>query len=404
MPDLYIPSDKVFEKIRSLVQGFWLEIDGEGIVVILMKFEASILTNLIAGCKIEIVVRNPKLENRSSTLYVYDRQKDPLWITWQEFGKEDKVYIGFDEVIIKLLKSNKLRVAYFNTHSEPVFTTILEKKNTFNSFKEWVKNIYNSSELLEKVDDGHYAPETENKGYAIDIENRDSSSEDKMTIFNPLKDIEWNGKLNEIGYNFNNFLKDGKHGYNQEISIKGNLINYFTANEELYHSPKKIDGTELIDFLIYYKKATILIESKFILSEKQSKLNQAFSKAVKQLNDAEEIIKSDLTKIENEYGVLEKLTNNEVIIRLCLFNDSKTINSKNLKNLIKKYSKNDLPIFISCTTFFQLLGDIKIKNEEFYKYNTIQNLIFLYNDFLDDNEQDILIVKEYTMKFGEKTA
>ncbi|SOU86810.1 conserved hypothetical protein [Tenacibaculum dicentrarchi] len=404
MPDLYIPSDKVFEKVRSLVQGFWLEIDDEGIIVLLMKFEASILTSLIAGSKIEIVVRNPKLENRSSTLYLYDRQKDPLWITWQKFGKEHKEYIGFDEVLIKLIQSSKIRVAYFNTHSEPIFTTVLEKKNTFNSFKEWVINIYSSTELLEKVDDGYYAPETENKGYTVSIDNRDSSSEEKMTIFNPLKDIEWSGDFNESGYNFNDYLKDGKHGYNQEISIKGNLINYFTANEELYHSPKKTDGTELIDFLVHYKKATILIESKFILSEKQSKLNQAFSKAVKQLKDAEEIIKTDLTKIENEHGIIEKLANNEVIIRLCLYNDSKTVNSKNLKNIIKKYSKNDLPVFISCTNFFQLLGDIKLKNEELYKYNTIQNLIFLYNDFLDDNERDILIIKEYTMKFRGKTA
>ncbi len=404
MPDLYIPSDTVFEKVRSLVQGFWLEIDDEGIVVLLMKFEASILTSLIAGCKIQIVIRNPKLEKRSATLYIYDRKKDPLWVTWQEFGKEDKVYIGFDELIIKLLQSKKLRVAYFNTHSEPVFTTILEKKDNFDSFKNWIISIYNSTELLEKVDDGYFTPETEIKGYTVNIENRDSSSEDKMTIFNPFKDIEWNGKLNESGYNFNNYLKDGKHGYNQEISIKGNLVNYFTGNEELYHSPKKTDGTELIDFLIHYKKATILIESKFIISEKQSKLNQAFSKAVKQLNDAEEIIKTDLTKIENEYKIIEKLANNEVIIRLCLYNDSKTINSENLKNIVEKYSKKDLPIFISCTTFFQLLGDIKIKNDKFYKYNTIQNLIFLYNDFLEDDKRDILIVKEYIMKFREKTA
>ncbi|TXD50183.1 MULTISPECIES: hypothetical protein [unclassified Polaribacter] len=404
MPSLYIPSDKVLEKVNSLVQGFWLVIDDEGIPVLLMKFEASILTSLIAGCKIEMVVRNPKLENRGSTLYLYDKEKDPLWITWQKFGKEDKVYIGFDEVIIRLLQTEKLRVAYYNHHNEPVFTTVIDKKNTFNSFKEWVIDIYSSNELLEKVADGYYAPETKDKGFTINIENKDSSSEEKMTIFNPLKGIEWNGELNESGYNFNNYLKDGKHGYNQEISIKGNLINYFTANEELYYSPKKIDGTELIDFLIHYKKATILIESKFILSEKQTKLNQAFSKAVTQLNEAEKIVRTDLTKIENDNDIIEKLTDNEVIIRLCLFNDSKTVNNEKLKNVIGKFEKTELPIFISCTTFFQLLGDIKIKNEEFYKYNTIQNLIFLYNEFLDDNECDIVVTKEYLMKFGEKTV
>ena len=66
-----------------------------------------------------------------------------------------------------------------------------------------------------------------------------------------------------------------KHGYNQELSIRANLTRYFSPNQELYHSLLKADKTELTDFLIEYRNAVIIIESKYILSGKQRQLNSA---------------------------------------------------------------------------------------------------------------------------------
>jgi hypothetical protein len=77
MPELYFPSEDIHAKISSLVQGFWLEIEEDNTVVLLLKFEASIITKLISGCKFELVIRNPLLSKRSITLYVYDNPKDP---------------------------------------------------------------------------------------------------------------------------------------------------------------------------------------------------------------------------------------------------------------------------------------------------------------------------------------
>ena len=58
MPDIYLASEEIFENVKSLVQGFWLEVDSEKKVVLLLKFPAAIITSILKGCDLKIVLRN----------------------------------------------------------------------------------------------------------------------------------------------------------------------------------------------------------------------------------------------------------------------------------------------------------------------------------------------------------
>ncbi|WP_428225180.1 hypothetical protein [Flavobacterium sp.] len=397
MPELYFPQTKTIELISSLVQGFWIEFDEDNEIVLHFKFEASILTKLINGCNFELIIRNPKLAPRSITLYIFDNIKDPLWITGNNFGTEDIQYLGFDDITLQLIKTEKIRVVYYNHLNLPVFTTILEKENLIKEFEPWILDIYNNNEPLTLVNDGYYVPENVLKGFKIKVQNIDNSKEPKMNFYTPLESLKWEEEILDVnGYNFNDFLDDGKHGFNQEISIKSFLSNIFEANEEFFCSPTKYDENELIDFLICHQNAAILIESKYILSDKKTKLNKALTKAVNQLNHAEKIISTNLDLVINNHNVVEKLKNCDIFIRICLYNDSQSLFGGKTNNIIKSFSKNELPIFISVTVFFQLIGDIKITYGKDFKFNIVQNLIYLYQDYLE-NEEKILLIREFKL-------
>lgn len=396
MPEFYFPSGEVYEKISGLTQGFWLEKEEDETIVLLLKFEASILTKLIKGCRFELVIRNPLLSNRGMTLYVYDNPKDPLWVTYKEFGKEHEKFIGFDSIAIELIKAKKIRVAYFNHKNITIFTTLLEKENSFNEFEKWVYEVFNNNELLKSVDDSYFAPENRQKGFLIPVKNIDCSKEPKMNIHIPDFVNDW--KESEFGiesYNFNDYLEDGKHGYNQEISLKDFLQNIFDVNSEIFHSPLKKDGNELIDFIICHKNASILLESKCVLSEKKTKLQKALTKAIDQLNDAKSII-SDRREIINDLKVKAKIENCDIVLRICVFNDSQNILGGKTKNLIANYEKEELPIFISVRNLFQLFADIKVTYGEHYKFNLIQNLIHRYQQYINSKEE-ILIIRDYKL-------
>lgn len=397
MADIYLPSEDTFEDIKSLVQGFWLEIDSDDRVVLILKFPASIITSLVKGVPIELVLRNPKLSTRSITLYIYDKAQNPLWVTWQKFTDEDVEYKGFDEVAVKLVQSTDIRIAMFNELNHPLFTTVLTKENQIHDFKLWYHSL-SEYDNLKIVNDGYYYPEDETKGFTIKINNVDNSSVEKLNIHSVEEMDTWgeNWIADKNYYNLNEFLTNGKHGYNQELSIRGNLSRYFDVNKDFFHSPTKKDTTELIDFLIYHEGAILLIESKFVISEKQTKLNNAISKAVKQLNKAHHFIINDTAKIEDE-RIFEKVIRGEYLLKICLFNDGLNLTEKTCKNIINTYEKHELPIFISVISFFQLVADLRIRNEKHYKFLLIDNLMRLYSEFLESDNK-IFIFRNFTMK------
>ncbi len=396
MPELYFPSSKLITTISSLVQGFWLEINEQDEIVLHLKFEASILTKLITGCKFELVIRNPKILSRSVTLYIYDNYKDPLYVTWSEFGIEDKTFLGFDDTTLKLVESTKVRVVYYNHKNIPFFTKLLEKENMIENFKSWIYIVFNDLNPVSKVSDGYFIPENSLKGFLITIKNMDCSNDPKINFFTPLETFEWGEDLSENDYyNFDEYLVDGKHGYNQEISIKSFLYPFFEVNQELFYSPKMSNGNEFIDFLICHYNAVVLLESKNIISEKQTKLNKALIKAVNQLNSASKTILEGNVALENK-DLENHLKQCDIVLRICLYNDSLNLLEGKTKNLVNSYDKHELPIFMSVRVFFQLVGHLKLSYGEKYKYNLIQNLVYLYEQFLE-NDEEIFLMKEFSV-------
>ena len=392
MADFYFPSNKTVQKINDLVLSFYLEKDEKGELVLLLKFEASVITSLIKGCQFELILRSPKISPRTITLYVHDHLESPLWVTWKEFSQQDKVYDGIDTIAIELLKTNSLRVVYFNEMNIPIFTKVLEKRNQFADFENWHHLVVNSKSIIERVYDGYFLPEDTTKGFTVKILNKDYSKEDKLKISSYTENINWGEKPindNEF-YNFNDFLENGKHGYNQELSIRATLSRYFTPQKELFHSVKKTDKTELTDFLVEYRNGVIIIESKYIISDTQRQLNSALVKATNQLNSAEKVIFTNPDLIKNS-ELANRLKKCEFVIRICLHNDNIIIDEKNTRNLVKKYTKENLPLFISVATFSQMLGTIILLNKENYKYNIFQNLLNLYDNYIDSNEKIFVI-------------
>lgn len=321
MPDLYVPSLKTLEQLETLVQGFLLEFDDNETVVLLVKFDDSIISKLISGVDIELVIRNPRISGLSITLYIFDREKDPLYVTWQNFTEEDKNYKGIDIAAIEILKSQHIRVAYYNNSNLPVFSTILETHSGFEEFKKWIYGVYTRECFIEESQLGHYFPESLDKGFKIKILNQDHSNA-KMLSINSLEQSEIWGE-NWVGgqtfYDYSNLSKEGRHGYAQELSVRSMLMHYFEPHIELFYSPKAEGGLELTDFLVYYKKAVLLIESKFVKSHKQTKLNQAAKKATDQLITTKNKISS--LNIEDP-KLKEKLKDIEVLLSICVYNDT----------------------------------------------------------------------------------
>lgn len=393
MPDVYMPGESLRQKINNLVQGFYLDVSDDNEIVLILKCEAATITSLIKGCPIDIILRNPKLSKRSLTVYVYDNPTKPLWVTAESFSEESKDFMHFDQIAIDLLKAEKIRVAYFSEMNIPVFTTVLTKKNVLSDFIVWNEKLAELEYSSEPITDGYFLPENELKGFRIKITNRDCSKDEKLKI-SPIEELEtWGEKSlnNSDYYDHNDFVSDGKHGYNQELSIRSILSRYFEPHYELFHSPLKTDNTELTDFLVEYKHAIILFESKYILNGKQRQINKLLSKAVNQLNLAERTVIQYQNNVKDE-GLREKLKNIEVVLRICLFNGNVILTEKNMQNIIQQFNKEDLPIFISVSAFSQFLGTVRQLSEDRYKFNIIKNLLRHYEEYMDSFE-DILIIQ-----------
>jgi hypothetical protein len=175
------------------------------------------------------------------------------------------------------------------------------------------------------------------------------------------------GKYEPIITKDNLFL-DGKHGYTQEDALRNVLYYFFVKDFNCFISPKKIDGTELIDAVLILKEFVVLIESKYVISDKDTKKTQAIIKAISQLEEAEQYLLEN--NIFNEYLILNKKIVKFILGDIRLFN-------KIPKSISDSKSKI-LPIFISITSFTQLLGVIYVENkDDFYQAFENQLLWFL---------------------------
>ncbi|MGE7777762.1 hypothetical protein ACQKLP_23810 [Chitinophaga sp. NPDC101104] len=397
MPDFYMPSDATLGILQGLLQGFWIEKDKDGIVVILIKLEASLLNSIITGCILEVVLRNPHAKSRSCTLYVHDIPNNPFYVSWQEFSNPDPNLHDFDQIAIELARSSEVRVVLFNELTHPIFSVLLKTALPSYTLESWLFKVYND-ELYRGIKndpDGNYHPETPIIGFPIKILNQDHSSVEKLILISPEYEEEWREKWeqNKGVFHLKDFEGDGKHGYYQEFSIMNYLARFFAPEKEFFVGPVKSDGNEFTDFVICGSEAALLIESKYIISNKQTKRNSALSKAIEQLNKAEEsILNGSLNLVDLE--LTKKLIGAKFITKICLVNDKTILSDTTDRNLLTKYSKKQLPLFISTTSFFQIVGTIKLQQNSRLVPSLLFSMYLNYKKYLISDSK-ICYIREF---------
>jgi hypothetical protein len=392
MPDFYFPTEKTYDFLKSLAQGFCLEISERGEIVLMIKMEPSLLMAIIKGCKISLRISNPNINYRGCVLIVYDKIDDPFYFSAENFGTESLSLKGFDEVMTTLaIKHNHLKVALYNELNHPIYTTNLPVSYNSAAFDQWLNNIYNTPEYRDFAQQTYQVPQVtdnEKHGYTIEIENTNHSNEKKLIILSPEYGETWREDQTSKNGSFNvdDYMSNGKHGCLQEFSITSNLSRFFQPGIDFFSSPKYANGLEYTDYVIIDKNAAIFIESKYVISEKQTKKHQALHKAVLQLNKAEDVILySKLSLLED--CMQRSLENVSMVLKVCLINDQVELNGNNTKVITDKFDKSELPIFISLTAFINLLVGLSLKNEPYLRINLFSNLITMFNEYFKSDDK-----------------
>jgi hypothetical protein len=350
---LYSHDKKSIELLQRLMQGFILSLTKKDSIVLTIKSDAALLTSIIKGCPIQFELSRNKADVR---VIIEDNSTSPFFMVDQYSHPESLNFNKYDEKVLKLIKSTEIKLLLYNESNYQIVNVDLSKLNYFDEYTKWTES----------------GPDE----FLIKIFTRDLSSEESIKYIDIYESKIWNDNLinGQSYFEFNEYLLNGKHGYNQEFSVRTFLSEFFIPNEELHFSPKKTNDEELTDFIIEYKKAVVLIESKYTISEKQSKFNDAVVKATDQLNLAEDIIYDFIEQIKDSV-LREKLNDFKVVLKICLFNDDGRDLKKAFKNVREKYSPDQLPIFISVSLFKYYLTYSKIKNGEDSKFFIINNLL-----------------------------
>lgn len=402
MPNLYMPSEQNSEYLNGLTQGFILENRDDQGIALLIKAEPSIINSIINGCKIGLVVRNPNIRKRSCTLYIYDTPNNPFFVTWHEFSLPDKKFPNFDEVIINLaLNSQSLTLALFNELSHPIFSTKLEISINHLAFMDWLDKTEKDQayQNLQPDPHGNYLPETVLKGFEIKILNQDNSKTEKLKIIAPEYEEGWrqNASSQEGFFSYDHYIDNGKHGNYQELGITNNLAKFFKPDIDLFISPKHSNNKEFTDYIILNNNAAIAIESKYILSDKTTKRHQAIHKAITQLNKVEDEILNKDFKLSN-LNLNERLKSITVVLKICLLNDRIILDENNSKSLIRSFTKAELPLFMSVTTFFDLLTSLSLKNKPYLSNNLFANTIGIFNKFFENDDMKINYLRYFSVE------
>ncbi len=360
------------------------------------------LTSIINGCPIEIVLRNPNIAVRTCTLYAYDILTNPYCVTGENFSDEDKAVRGFDEIVMKLLTKPQIRVVLYNEFSHPIFTTFLELDYSADEFSSWLLKVQSHDEFKNVPKDvlGIYFPENERTGFRVKVLNKDNSKEKKLIIISPDYDYDVQSEaiIKHGAFNYDDYAGDGKHGYWQELSVLNNFLRLLKPNVDFFVSPKQVDGNEFADFLVIYKNACIIIESKYVISDKTTKRNAAIKKAVEQLDRAEKLIKNKEARLVDD--VFAKLIDRvNFVVKICLVNDKTILDEANSRNIIQQYQKEELPLFISVSGFFRVLTELRLKNEGQFMFNIVYNFGQWYHNFIHSEER-ILYIDLALIKLG----
>lgn len=354
--------------IHDVPQGIKLS-SNEGEVFLEVKLLAAELISFINSVTICLLI--DKL-TKTICLEIHDNDNDPFLIfqSFENSATEQDIAIE----IWNLIRVTEFSLILYNDDNYPICKIQIPKNNMANNFQNWALSTDNHFKCL--------------------FEKIDYSNRLKTIFLDPVKSKTWEGNLihNKEYFKLEEYFDDGKHGYIHEYSIRNLLQTVFIPNQDLFWSPKKIDETELTDFLIFASNIVLIIESKYIVSRKSTNFNKAIVKGVKQLIDTQGLIKLK-QKITNNNVLNEMLQQVDVCIRICVFNESSSYHKKKLRNVINTFDRKDLPIFVTSSFLGQLLWLLRIKYKkdadvQFFKY-----IIKVYNDSRDE---DIVILDQFS--------
>lgn len=372
---LYDYEKKTFERIQTLPQGFYLSYDNDGNVVLSIKAVAGVVTSIVKGCQITLyLIKDEKL----TTLYIMDNPQMPLYFKGVNFSGLDNEFPDFEKVVMDLIKADRFTLVLMNEANYQIANSKINKVNSINIFKKWL-------EENEQV-------------FEITLSNISLNTENMPMYIDSFQNKIWDNKLidNKAYFKFDEYTKDGKHGYHQEFSFRNILSLYYQPNKELFHSIKKSNGEEFTDFVVIYEKAIVLIESKYTISTKQTMFNKAINKAVRQLANAEKIAIEQPNSIADS-KVRQGLSNFEVLLKICIFYDDGRDLSNSFKNISTNYPPQTLPLFISIDIFYQFASYLQIHNEN-YKYYIIKNLLKIRAEYSTRNQ--IIIINGFNINTG----
>jgi len=368
---------ETLQKVHQLSQGFILSYDSNNEVVLSIKTTTGSIDALVRGCPIILLLTKNEM---LVTLYIIDNKDNPLYYRGNCFSELDNRFENFEKIIIDLIQSTSFRLIILNEANYQIVNSTFNKNNSINIFTKWIEN--------------------EDREFKITLCDNFNFLYDKKVIYiDADKNEIWERNLinNKSYFDYNEYLKNGTHGYNQEFSTRTILSKFYQPNLELFSSLKKINKEEFSDFLIIYNNAILIIESKYTLSTKQTKFNDAIVKAIKQLNTAEEIIIKTPSEIDNEY-VVSKTQHFPLILKICIFYDDGRNLTKAFKNISDRYNIEILPIFISINILNQFMSYSKIQNDKDFKYNIIRNLLELRKKFVKIKE--VVIIDGFDINTG----
>jgi hypothetical protein len=385
-------SGDAYTFIKRLNFGYYIDLDNRGAINLLLKLEPDLMMSVIEGAQMSIIIRNPNLEERGSTLYIWDKTHHPTFIVGNSFGIEDPVWTGFDQWAIKLAKeAGQISVSFFNHNNHNFFNTDLNIQFDPTGFDAWLFKIYNDPEYHDKSllpVRGDFTPEDIRKGFELRIYNVNNQESPKIKFSAPeYKEGALNHPLTQKPYfDYADYLTNGKHGVLQEMTLTTKLEVLFKTDEQLYVSPRYDNGLEFTDFLLFDGDCVMVIESKFIKSDKATRRHANISKAIKQLMRVEKEVKGKICKLTGEYlqALINKMNH---VLKICVINDRIDLDDEYATMLAKQFEKPDLPIFISVGDFTNLLTGLNLKNPDYLSYNLFSNLIKYYVDFLHSDSK-----------------
>lgn len=384
MAEFYYPNyQPTLQHLHAVPQGFYLEMDDISPPVLFLKFDAGILLPIINGCDIQLNISRCESGSVSSSLLIYDHPKRPLIIQDTQLYFISKIGSPKEKRIENIFNQGIFKIALFNEETRPVC-----------SFS--IKHTFSKEELLDWYDSNLAPIAPSENDFKIKLQNFDHTKETKFnSIINYGEGIN-KKHLSGYLYNVNEFLnkESGTHGYALENSIEKILAQYFEIDKSLFIAPFLENEEEYCDFVLVLEKSVIIIESKFVLSGKATKINSALKEGVAQIITSEAAIKEGTLSLKNKF--LEKeLMSNRWLLKILLYNDSINLTESRCSSLFSKFNKFDLPMFMSVTTFNQFLAALYIINSTNFITNLDINLWQFFYDYYSDKNHKFLIFENF---------